>query len=66
MNTITVTHPTGSYPIYLGEGVLTQTGSYLVEMGYTGRCAVVTNEIVGHHVVAIRIEYKTSTTPNRC
>ena len=49
MNTITVTHPTGSYPIYLGEGVLTQTGSYLVEMGYTGRCVVVTNEIVGHH-----------------
>lgn len=49
MNTITVTHPTGSYPIYLGEEALNRTGSYLAEMGYAGRCAVVTNEVVGRH-----------------
>jgi 3-dehydroquinate synthase len=49
MNTITVTHPTGSYPIYLGEGVLTQIGSYLAEIGHAGRCAVVTNEAVSRH-----------------
>ncbi|HXV44988.1 MAG TPA: 3-dehydroquinate synthase [Anaerolineae bacterium] len=49
MQTITVTHPTGSYPIYLAEGSLTQTGAHLAELGYTGRCAVVTNETVGRH-----------------
>lgn len=49
MNTITVTHPTGSYPIYLDEGILTQTGSYLAGLGYAGRIAVVTNEAVGQH-----------------
>ena len=49
MTTITVTYPTGSYPIHLGDGFLTQTGSYLAKMGYAGRCAVVTNQPVGQH-----------------
>lgn len=49
MQTITVTHPSGSYPIYLGEGGLAQTGPYLAELGYRGRCAVVSNEPVGQH-----------------
>ncbi len=49
MQTITVAHPAGSYPIYLGEGALAQTGSRLAELGYKGRCAVVTNEPVGRH-----------------
>ena len=49
MNTITATHPNGSYPIYLADGVLTQTGSYLADLGYNGRCAVVTNQAVGRH-----------------
>lgn len=49
MQTITVTHPSGSYPIYLGEGGLSQTGQYLVESGYRGRCAVVSNAPVGRH-----------------
>jgi 3-dehydroquinate synthase len=47
MQTITVNHPSGSYPIYLGEGALAQTGARLAELGYKGRCAVVTNEVVG-------------------
>ncbi len=49
MQTITVSHPTGSYPIYLGEGVLHKTGQHLAELGHKGRCAVVTNETVGPH-----------------
>ena len=49
MSIITVSHPTGSYPIYLDDGGLTQTGATLAELGYTGRCAVVTNETVGRH-----------------
>lgn len=49
MQTITVTHPSGSYPIHLGEGGLAQTGPYLAERGYRGRCAVVSNEPVGQH-----------------
>jgi 3-dehydroquinate synthase len=47
MQTITVTHPTGSYPLYLGEHVLAETGSRLAALGFKGRCAVVTNETVG-------------------
>ncbi len=47
MNTLTVTHPTGSYPIYLAEGVLAQVGRLLADLGQRGRCAVVTNEVVG-------------------
>ncbi len=47
MNTITVTHPNGSYPIYIGDGQRRRVGTYLAELGYTGRCAVVSNEIVG-------------------
>jgi 3-dehydroquinate synthase len=49
MNTITVTHPGGSYPIYVGEGILANTGRYLAKLGYKGRCAVVTNQTVGQH-----------------
>jgi len=48
MHTITVTHPTGSYPIHLDEGVLAQAGARLAEqLGRAGRCAVVTNPTVG-------------------
>ena len=54
MHTITVTHPAGSYPIYLGEGVVRHTGSHLAELGYSGRCAVVTNATVGlYHADAV-------------
>jgi len=49
MQTITVSHPTGNYPIYLNEGALAKTGQLLAELGHTGRCAVVTNKIVGQH-----------------
>jgi 3-dehydroquinate synthase len=47
MNVINVSHPTGSYPIYLDKGMLTKTGQYLVDLGYSGCCAVITNETVG-------------------
>ncbi|MCB0214231.1 MAG: 3-dehydroquinate synthase, partial [Anaerolineae bacterium] len=47
MKTIPVNHPTGSYPIYLDAGVLSQTGPLLAEAGYSGRCAVLTNNVVG-------------------
>jgi 3-dehydroquinate synthase len=54
MQTITVTHPAGSYPIYLGEGVVGHTGPRLAELGYAGRCAVVTNATVGpYHAEAV-------------
>ncbi len=46
MQTITVTHPTGSYPLYLGENALVHTGAWLAQLGYKGRCAVVTNPTV--------------------
>lgn len=46
MTTIDVSHPTGSYPIYLSRGALAQTGQHLAEMGYGGRCAVISNETV--------------------
>jgi 3-dehydroquinate synthase len=49
MRTITVSHPNGSYPIYLGEGVLAKAGGCLAELGYSGRCALVTNPVVGRH-----------------
>jgi 3-dehydroquinate synthase len=44
---INVSHPTGSYPIYLDKGVLIKTGQYLADLGYGGCCAVITNETVG-------------------
>ena len=47
MTIINVSHPTGSYPIYLDTGELVQTGRRLAELGYGGRCAVITNETVG-------------------
>lgn len=49
MQTITVTHPSGSYPIFLAEHGLAQTGPHLAKLGYRGRCAVVTNQVVGRH-----------------
>lgn len=49
MKTIVVAHPGGSYPIYLGQGALAETGQRLTELGYGGRCAVVSNETVGQH-----------------
>ncbi len=52
MPTLTVTHPTGSYPIFLDAGELAQAGPRLAERGYSGRCAVVTNPTVGRHHAA--------------
>jgi 3-dehydroquinate synthase len=49
MLTISVTHPTGQYPIYLGQEALTTAGQRLAEAGYSGRCAVVTNPTVGRY-----------------
>jgi 3-dehydroquinate synthase len=49
MTILTVKHPTGSYPIYLGGGGLAKTGHYLAEAGYQGRCVLVTNATVGQH-----------------
>jgi 3-dehydroquinate synthase len=56
MNIITVTHPAGSYPIYLGRGVLAQMGQLLAEMGFGWRCALVTNEAVGQHYAEPALE----------
>lgn len=49
MNSITVTHPGGSYPIYLAEEILGQSGTLLAKLGHRGRCVVVTNQTVGQH-----------------
>ena len=49
MKTIEVAYPGGSYPIYLGQGALAETGPRLTGLGYGGRCAVVSNETVGRH-----------------
>lgn len=49
MTTLTVTHPSGSYPIHLGPGLLAEAGRLLSETGLSGRCAVVTNPVVGAH-----------------
>ena len=47
METITVSHPDGSYPIFLGEGILAGAGQFLQKAGFGGVCAVVTNPTVG-------------------
>ncbi|MBN1994823.1 MAG: 3-dehydroquinate synthase [Anaerolineae bacterium] len=47
MSIINVSHPAGSYPIYLDRGGLAKTGQYLAQLGYRGRCAVISNETVG-------------------
>lgn len=47
METITVSHPNGSYPIFLGEDILTDAGKFLQKAGFGGACAVVTNPTVG-------------------
>ncbi len=52
MNKIIVKHPSGSYPIYLADHALAQTGEQLAILGYRGRCAVVTNETIGQHHAA--------------
>ena len=49
MRTITVKHPTGSYPIYLIKDGLAEIGAHLAKLGHHGRCAVVTNETVGRY-----------------
>lgn len=49
MRIINVTHPTGSYPIYLGEGMLGQAGEHIAGLGYGGTCAIITNETVGRY-----------------
>ncbi|RME44321.1 MAG: 3-dehydroquinate synthase, partial [Caldilineae bacterium] len=47
--TIPVKTPTGSYPIHLGEGVLSEAGERLAKRGFGGVCAVVTNPTVAQH-----------------
>ncbi|MDX1521522.1 MAG: 3-dehydroquinate synthase [Anaerolineae bacterium] len=49
MTTLTVTHPSGSYPIFIEEGVLAGVGERLAELNHRGRCALVTNQVVGDH-----------------
>lgn len=56
MTQLTVTHPGGSYPIYIEAGALAQTGPHLAAQGYQGRCAVVTNPTVGQHHAAPVLE----------
>jgi 3-dehydroquinate synthase len=46
---ISVVHPSGTYPIFLREGILASTGRLLAERGYRGRCAIVTNKTVGQY-----------------
>jgi 3-dehydroquinate synthase len=46
---ITVVHPGGTYPIFLREGILSNTGRLLAEKGHRGRCAIVTNKTVGQY-----------------
>jgi 3-dehydroquinate synthase len=67
MNILTVTHPGGQYPIYLGQGSLAQTGQLLAEAGFKGRCALVTNETVGrHHAEAVLVGLRqTGFSPTR-
>lgn len=47
MNTLTVTHPNGSYPLHIADKFLIKVGPQLAELGHSGRCAVVSNETVG-------------------
>lgn len=49
MKSLTVTHPAGSYPIYIATGGLSKTGQHLAELGHQGRCAVVSNKVVARH-----------------
>lgn len=49
MISITVTYPGGTYPLYLADGLLAETGPRLAELGYHGRCALVTNPTVGQY-----------------
>ncbi len=56
VTTLTVAHPTGSYPIYLAENMLAQTGQKLAGAGHSGRCAVVTNETVGAYHADVLLE----------
>lgn len=49
LTALPVNYPGGSYPIYLGDGALAQTGALLAALGKPGRCAVVTNATVGRH-----------------
>jgi shikimate kinase/3-dehydroquinate synthase len=44
---IIVQTPTGSYEIYLGEGLLARVGEFVREQGLRGRVALVTNPTVG-------------------
>jgi len=47
VETISVSHPSGSYPIFLGEDILADAGKFLQKAGFSGACAVVTNPTVG-------------------
>jgi shikimate kinase / 3-dehydroquinate synthase len=46
---IDVASPQGTYRIHLGEDILAETGRRLKDLGLAGRCAVVTNPVVGQH-----------------
>lgn len=45
--TIAVKTPKGEYPIFLGDGILGDLGKHLREKGFSGKCALVTNPVVG-------------------
>ena len=47
--TIPVKTPTGEYPIHIYDGVLTDAGAKLRELGFAGKCAIVTNPTVGQY-----------------
>lgn len=46
MKTLTVNLGTRSYPIHIGDGVLSQLGAFLAQAGLRGKIAVVTNPTV--------------------
>jgi len=47
VETLVVRAPGGEYPIQIGPGLLAGVGQWLVEQGFAGRSAIVTNERVG-------------------
>jgi len=46
MSILTVSHPTGQYPIHIWRGALTHAGELLVGAGLTGKVAVISNPTV--------------------
>jgi 3-dehydroquinate synthase len=47
MTTIPVKTPTGQYNIFIQDGILSAVGQHLQALNLAGRCAIVTNTIVG-------------------